>query len=74
VLLDARHCPVDVEEAAEAYSIGTLQPADAAAFEEHFLICPRCACAVEDADKYVRAIKTAARRLRSSVGRASGAV
>ena len=42
-----------------------LPKADAAAFEEHLLVCAGCRTAVEDADKYVRAMREAARRLRA---------
>ena len=46
-----------------------LPTADVAAFEEHLLICAGCRAAVEDADKYVKAMRQAARRLRAEQGR-----
>ena len=57
-------CPADPEEVSEAYYKGTLGRADAAAFEEHYLVCKRCSAVMEDMDRYVRAMQTAARRLR----------
>jgi anti-sigma factor RsiW len=63
--LDASGCPPDPPEVAESYVMGRLGTEDARAFEAHFLICPACASAVEDADKFVRAIRTAAQRLRA---------
>jgi hypothetical protein len=57
---------------AEAYVMNTLARADAAVFEEHLLVCSRCRAAVEDAEHYVRAMKIAAQRLRSTKVRAAG--
>jgi len=37
---------------------------EAAAFEEHYITCARCAGIVEDADRYVDAMQEAARMLR----------
>jgi hypothetical protein len=64
VALDPARCPPDPEETAEAYIGGTLTAADAAAFEQHYIACSRCAAVVEDADQYARAMRTAAERLR----------
>jgi hypothetical protein len=61
-------CPADPEEVAEGYCMGTLSPGEAAAFEEHYLACPACAGILENVDTYVRAIATAARRLRAADG------
>jgi hypothetical protein len=63
----ADHCPADPVETAEAYVMGTLHGADAAAFEEHSIACATCATAVGEAEVYVRAMENAVRRLRSSV-------
>jgi anti-sigma factor RsiW len=52
--------------------MNTLSRADAAIFEEHLMTCSRCAAAAEDADHYVRAMKVAARRLRSTTAQAAG--
>lgn len=37
------NCPLDVVELAEAYLLNRLPAPEAAAFEEHYLACPRCA-------------------------------
>ena len=42
----------------------TLDAADAAAFDEHLLVCDECWMAVEVTDRYVRAMREAAERLR----------
>jgi hypothetical protein len=42
----------------------TLDAADAAAFEEHCLVCAECLAIVEAADEYVRAMREAADQLR----------
>jgi hypothetical protein len=59
-------CPADPAEVAEAYCMGTLSPAEAAAFEEHYLACPACAGILKDVGRYVRAIATSARRIRKT--------
>ncbi len=46
--------------------MGTLPEADAAAFEEHLLVCARCMAAVAEAQEYVLAMESAARKLRAS--------
>ena len=45
--------------------MGTLADDDAAAFEEHLLVCGRCMASVEAAEEYVRAMRGAARELRA---------
>jgi hypothetical protein len=62
--LEATRCPADVDEVAEAYCMGTLGAVDAAAFDEHLLACDECWAAVEVTDRYVRAMREAAKRLR----------
>ena len=57
-------CPADAEEVAEAYLMGTLADDDAAAFEEHLLVCGGCMAVVEATVNYVRAMRSAARELR----------
>lgn len=59
-------CPADPEEVAEGYIMRTLADADAAAFEEHLLVCGRCMAAVDATDGYVRAMRDAARELRAT--------
>ena len=71
MLFDSNHCPADLSDAAEAYVMNRLDPADAAIFEEHLLICGRCIAAVEEANQYGRAMKVAAQRLRPRVARAT---
>lgn len=63
------HCPADGDEAAAAYVADTMPKADAAALEEHMLICAGCRRAVEDAGKYGKAQRQATRRLRPEQGR-----
>ncbi len=62
--LDPDRCPPDTDEIAEAYVMATLHGEDAAAFEQHLLICSGCRAAVEKAEEHARAAK-AASRLRS---------
>jgi anti-sigma factor RsiW len=57
------NCPPNAEETADLYCLGTLSASEAAAFEEHYVGCPRCAEAIAAADDYVRAMRTAAERL-----------
>jgi hypothetical protein len=64
--LDANQCPADPEEVAETYSLDMLSAADAAAFEEHFLVCDECLARVEATDGYVRSMKEALGWLRQS--------
>jgi hypothetical protein len=52
--------------------MNTLARADAATFEEHLMMCSRCKAAVEDTDHYVRAMKIATQRLRTTKVRAAG--
>jgi hypothetical protein len=56
-------CPPDVEEITEAYCMGRLPSKERIAFEDHFITCTRCTYIVANADEYVRAMKTALRRL-----------
>ncbi|SPF45040.1 hypothetical protein SBA4_330014 [Candidatus Sulfopaludibacter sp. SbA4] len=44
--------------------MGILSLPEAAAFEEHYITCARCAGIVESADRYVEAMREAARMLR----------
>lgn len=57
-------CPAAVEHVAEAYCMGMLPPRQATAFEDHYLACNDCAAVVEDAHRYVNAMRDAARELR----------
>jgi hypothetical protein len=53
--------------------MGTLNAADVACYEDHWITCGRCAAIVEETDTYVHAIQDAARRLRESTGKAKAA-
>ena len=72
VLTNRDCCPAQLSAIAEAYVMNTLARAEAAVFEEHLITCSRCTAAVDDADHYVRAMKIAAQRLRSTTVRAAG--
>jgi Putative zinc-finger len=73
VLTRSDCCPAQLNVIAEAYVMNTLARADAAMFEEHLLVCSRCRVTVEDAEHYVRSMKIAAQRLRTSKARRAGA-
>jgi predicted anti-sigma-YlaC factor YlaD len=60
----ATPCPDDPDAIAEAYVIAALDATDAAAFEEHLLVCGECRATVEAVAEYVRAIRAAAGRMR----------
>jgi hypothetical protein len=62
--LHATPCPAKPEEVAEAYVMETLDAADAAAFDEHLLVCDECLVIVEATYDYVRAMREAAEQLR----------
>jgi hypothetical protein len=64
---DEQHCPPDAEEIAEAYCMDTLDRAQRIAFEDHYFACARCASIVTDTNVYIRAMKTALRRLRPTI-------
>ena len=61
----AQHCPPDIEEIAEAYCMEKLDHSRRTAFENHYLICSRCASIVAGTDEYIRSMKAALGRLRS---------
>lgn len=56
--------PNNVEQAAEAYCMGTLGQPEEATLEDHYITCAECAGIVENTDWYVHAMQEAARRLR----------
>jgi hypothetical protein len=62
--LDATRCPADPDEVAKAYCMETLEAADAAAFDEHLLVCDECWRIVEATEEYVRPMRIAVARLR----------
>lgn len=55
-------CPQDRAETAEAYAMRRLSSEEAAAFEEHCLLCPTCTDEAIAAEAYVRAMRAAAAR------------
>jgi predicted anti-sigma-YlaC factor YlaD len=61
----ATPCSDDPDGVAEAYCLKVLDAADAAAFEEHLLVCGECRATVDAVAEYVRAIRTAAERMRT---------
>src|SRR5215510_10589852 len=62
---DTPHCPLDVEEIAEAYDMESLDRPASLAFENHYLACPRCASVVASTDEYIRSMRNALEQLRS---------
>jgi len=46
-MLQSLECPPTPEEVAESYCLGRLADTEQKAFEDHYLICPRCAQLVE---------------------------
>jgi hypothetical protein len=54
-----------LEEDVERYSMATLPEAEAAILEEHLLICPLCQERLTESDEYLRAMRSAASRLRA---------
>lgn len=47
------------DDALELYSLGRLRPSEAAAIEEHILICAECRQRLKDSDEYVAAMRQA---------------
>jgi len=57
-----RHHPGD--DALELYSLGTLSESETGPIEEHLLVCEACQLKLQETDEYVRAVRTAAAKLR----------
>ena len=57
-------CPLDLDEVAEAYILGTLSKAEASAFEKHYIGCPECASRLDFMEDFVASFRQAAERLR----------
>jgi hypothetical protein len=53
-------CPVDRDEIAEAYLLGTLPKERQAAFEEHFIGCPQCGDRLQFTEEFVSAVRRVA--------------
>ena len=51
------------EDVLETYALGKLSAEDCAPLEEHLLLCCICQRRLEQADEYIRTIKTAASNL-----------
>ena len=56
-------CPVDSEAVAKAYLSGTLPAEQKAAFEEHYIGCPKCGDRLQFTEAFVLAVRNAAARL-----------
>jgi anti-sigma factor RsiW len=63
--LHSSECPVDLDEVAQGYVLGTLPTEQAVAFEDHYLACDTCATVLYKTVDYVDAMRAAARKLRS---------
>ena len=69
VPVDPEPCPS--ANTVEEYLRGTLRPANAAAFEDHYITCPKCADALEETDRFIAAMRKAGRHLRSKAAGAA---
>ncbi len=49
-------CPGDIEDMADRYVLHKLTNESVAKYEEHFLVCQRCAAAVEETDDFRAAL------------------
>ena len=63
--LHSSECPVDLDEVAQGYVLGTLPTEQAIAFEEHYLACDTCATVLYKTVDYVDAMRTTARKIPS---------
>ena len=57
-------CPVDADEVAEAYLLGTLPRERGTAFEEHYIGCPDCVERLQFTEEFLLAVRPAAAQLR----------
>ena len=57
-------CPSDRVDVAEMYCLNRLSGQDKAAFEIHYITCPKCADEVEMAQAFIEAAKAAARLIK----------
>ena len=58
-------CPVNAQEVAEAYMMGSLPEEEVRAFEEHYFVCADCATMLQHTAEDVDAMRAAAGKLRS---------
>ena len=63
--LHSSECPVDLDEVAQGYVMGTLPTEQAVAFEDHYLACDTCATVLYKTVDYVDAMRAAARKIPS---------
>jgi len=70
--MEVGRCFADSDETVEAYLLGRLAEEQSAAFEDHFLGCPRCIERLQFTDEFITAVRHAAARLRGA-GAAAGA-
>ena len=63
--LHSSECPVDLDEVAQGYVLGTLPTEQAIAFEGHYLACETCATVLYKTADYVDAMRAAARKIQS---------
>jgi anti-sigma factor RsiW len=63
--LHSGECPVDLDEVAQGYVMGTLPTEQAIAFEDHYAACDTCATVLYKTADYADTIRAAARKLRS---------
>jgi anti-sigma factor RsiW len=56
-------CPVDLEEAADAYLLSRMSPGEVEQFELHLARCPRCSQIVETTRAFIQALRDVAHGL-----------
>jgi hypothetical protein len=62
--LETDRCPADPELISERYLTASLPREEAAAFENHFISCPRCSDRLQFTEQFVIAVRRATARLR----------
>jgi hypothetical protein len=62
-----KKCPEEISEFAELYLLQRLSEEDNCEFEEHLLGCSGCLDAVEEADQFLLAIRSAKDRIDAEV-------
>jgi hypothetical protein len=67
-------CPIDADEIAEAYLLGTLPRERGMAFEEHYIGCPDCVERLQFSEEFVLAVRPAAAQLKSLAAHNEGAI
>lgn len=58
-------CPVDAEEMAENFLMGTLSEVDVRSFESHYRHCVHCAAVLDVTRDFLLAIRASAKTLRT---------